>query len=165
MDLSEARMILTIIGAAHDRQLPEGLDHIWAATLEDIPYEVGKSAAMEVLKTNPRLPKVAEIREKARLIKANQDRTADIRKQLEERKTAPGPNGRAFTGIYRHVNRRLAEAGQNIPAALAVGLLSERAKEHLLGKKRCALIAEAACAEWLDMQPEEHLALSSLKGK
>ncbi len=165
MDLSEARTILTIIAAAHDRQLPEGLDHIWAATLADIDYDVGKTAAMEVLKTNPHLPKVAEIRERARLIKAARDRTAGIKKQLEERKTAPGPNGRAFTGIYRHVNRRLAEAGQNIPAALAVGLLSERAKEHLLGKERCALIAEAACAEWLDMQPEERLTISSSKGK
>ncbi len=138
MDLSEARMLLTIMGSAHDRELPEGLDHIWAATLADIPYDIGRAAAMEVLKTNPRLPKVAEIREKARLIKAERDRAIGTRKQLEERKETPGPNGRAFTGIYRHVNQRLAEGGQNV------------AEGKYLGEERCALIAEAAVGEWLD---------------
>lgn len=44
-----------------------------------------------------------------------------------------------FSQVYRHVQRRLKEAGQDV------------ANGKLLGKERCAVIAEAAVEEWRDM--------------
>jgi len=43
-----------------------------------------------------------------------------------------------FESIHRHVMRRLKDAGQDV------------ANGKLLGKERCAIIAEAAVEEWRD---------------
>ena len=148
MTPEQAQALLTLVATAHDRTTPAGLGDIWAATLADIPFDIGRTATLEVLKSNPHLPKVAEIREKARLVAGTRERALAVNRQLEARRDAPGPNGRSFTQIYRFVAQRLSEAGQNVSE---VDFASPRSREqHLLGKERCALIAEAACAEWLD---------------
>jgi hypothetical protein len=133
----EIRAVLLILTTAYDRQLPVGLDAIWAATLDDIPYGLARETALELVKVSPYLPKVAEFRERARLVKTAHDREAGKRKQIEGRNWTPSRTPRTGADMIRHVLGRLKDAGQDPPA-------------KYLGKQRAADIAEAACVEWLD---------------
>lgn len=138
MNLTEAHAVLMMLGLNYDRQIPQGLPEIWAATLDDFPFELCKTAALELIRTSPYLPKVAEVRERARLIKAERERRDNHRRQIEGRTTEPPDDTRTGAKMCAHVLGRLADAGQNTAAG------------QFLGKDRAAAIAEQAVREWLD---------------
>lgn len=138
MSPDETRVVLLMLTTAYDRQLPAGLDTIWAATLNDIPYQLARETATELIKVSPHLPRVADFRERARLVKAAHDREAGKRKQIEGRTWVPSRTPRTGADMVRHVLGRLADAGQDVRAG------------HLLGQERAGIIAEAAAQEWLD---------------
>lgn len=138
MNNTETRTVLTILTTAYDRQLPEGLDIIWAATLADVPYGLAREAAYELIRTSPFLPKVAEFRERVRLVKAARDREIGQARQIEARKWTPSKTPRTGADMVRHVLGRLKDAGQDVLNGQA------------LGRERTGDIAEAACAEWLE---------------
>lgn len=137
MNTTEAHAVLMMLGLSYDRQIPQGLPEIWAATLGDLPFELCKSAALELIRTSPYLPKVAEIRERARLIKAERERRDGKHRQLEGRTAERTIHTDTGARMCTHVLGRLADAGQDIAAG------------HFLGKDRATAIAEEAVREWL----------------
>lgn len=141
MNLTEARALLLMLGLAHDRTIPEGLDSVWAATLDDLPFALAKDAVVELVKTSPYLPKVAEVRNRARLIREQRQRDTARHRQLEARNDPRPDSGRTGARMCAHVLARLADAGQNT------------AEGKFLGKQRAADIAETAVREWLDLHP------------
>lgn len=141
MTPDETRSVLLVLTTAYDRQIPNGLDTIWAATLDDIPYGLAHATALELIRVSPHLPRVADFRERARLIKASRERDANRSKQLEARQWTPSPTPRIGADMVRHVLGRLADAGQEVRAG------------KLLGIERAGDIAAAACEEWLKRAP------------
>ena len=138
MNRLEAQALLTIFTLNCDKQAPAGLVDVWAATLDDLSFDLGKAAAIELVKTSPYFPKVAELRDRARLIKEARDRERARNRQLEARKDLPPPKpGRTGAKMCAHVLGRLADAGQDPP-------------EKFLGKERAIAVAEAAVHEWLE---------------
>lgn len=138
MNLTETQGVLTLLATAMDREIPAGLDEIWAVALADIPYPIARVAAIELIKSSPYMPKPAEMREHARLLLAERQRADTRRAQLEGR-NQPTPNAqRTGAKMIAHVLGRLKDAGQ------------DTAHGVYLGKERAAIIAEAAAAEWLD---------------
>jgi hypothetical protein len=135
---TEAEALLMIFTLNCDRKAPTGLLDIWAATLDDIPFDLGKNAALELVKTSPYFPKVADLRERARLIREQRDRERQRNRQLEARNLPPVVPGRTGAAMVRHVLGRLADAGQNPTDG------------KWLGKDRATAVAETAIAEWLD---------------
>ena len=142
----EAKALTAIAAAAHDRPPPDGAADVWAATLADVPFGLARQAVVEIVASSPYWPRPADIRERARLITAQQQRAAARRKQLDDRKvfaigaatTTPAARKRTGPDMVRHVLGRLKDAGQDV------------AEGKLLGAERAAVIAEAACEEWLD---------------
>ena len=95
MNINDVRTILSLICMNLDRQVPAGLEDLWAATLADIPAEYGKAAAMECIQSSPYMPKVADIRERAEQMRAVDVRTAERGRRLAlERAKVPEPERR-----------------------------------------------------------------------
>lgn len=65
MNHEEAKAITSILYTAYDREKPDGLDDIWYAALADVPFDLARAAAIQLIQTNTFLPKVAEIRQRA----------------------------------------------------------------------------------------------------
>ena len=141
MTIDECRALLAILAVAHDREVPDGLAEVWSATLGDMPFELARTAALELIRTSPYLPKVAELRDRARLIREARDRERNKDRQLEARNLPPVVPGRTGAAMIAHVLGRLKDAGQDAWAG------------KWLGKERAIAICEAAVAEWLDMHP------------
>lgn len=139
MTVEECRALLAILAVAHDRQVPDGLAEVWSATLGDIPFELGRTAALELIKTSPYLPKVAELRDRARLIREARDRERNKDRQLEARQLPRVVAGRTGAKMIAHVLGRLADAGQEPTAG------------KWLGKERAVAVCEKAVEEWLDL--------------
>lgn len=137
MNGTEARTVLAILLTAYDRQMQAGLADIWEASLADVPYAVGRETALELIKVSPHMPRVAEFRERARLVKAAHEREAGKRRQLEGRTWIPSRTPRTGAAMIAHVLGRLADAGQNAAEGI------------YLGTERASAIAEEACREWL----------------
>lgn len=141
MNRVEAQALLTIFTLNCDKAAPAGLVDVWAATLDDLPFDLGKAAAIELVRTSPYFPKVAELRDRARLIREQRRRDTSRARQLEAR-TEPRPESeRTGARMCAHVLARLADAGQN------------PAEGRFLGKQRAADVAEIAVREWLDLHP------------
>lgn len=146
MNPEETFAIVNLVATAHDRPVPEGLAEIWHATLGDLPFGLVRDAAIELIKTSPYLPKPAEIRERARNIKRQQDRERDKRNQLDARRhhelvaatETPAAQQRTGADMVRHVLGRLADAGQ------------DAAEGKYLGKERAGDVAQEAVHEWLE---------------
>lgn len=146
MTPDETIALVRIVTVAHDRDVPDGLAEIWHATLEDLPFGLARQGVLELLQTSPYLPRPADIRERSRLIKQQQDRERAKRSQLDARTQhavtaateTPAVHGRTGANMIRHVLGRLADAGQDV------------ANGKLLGRERAGDIAEAAVLEWLD---------------
>lgn len=78
MTPAEVRTVLTILHVAHDRTVPDGLVDVWSAALEDVPFDLARAAALDLIRTGVFLPKVAELRGAAKAIAAERRRgTAD----------------------------------------------------------------------------------------
>lgn len=143
MTPGEVRTILTILATAHDRAVPDGLADVWSATLADIPFDLGRAAVIELLQSSPYLPKIAEIRERARLIDAEQERAEKRRLQIASRGQSRTEPERTGADMVRHVLGALADAGQDPRSG------------RFLGRKRAGDIAEDAVAEWLRKTAQE----------
>ena len=138
MNLTETRAVLGILGLAYDRQLPEAVAEVWAAVLTDVPLGDAQAAALELVKTNPHLPRVADLRDRARLIRQQRDRDTNRRRQLDARHTPAPTPGRTGAAMVRHVLGRLADAGQDVSTG------------RLLGRDRASAVAHTAIEEWLE---------------
>lgn len=137
MNTVETRTILTIMATAHDKAIPDGLADIWHAGLSDLDFTLARDAAIELIKTSPYLPKVAEVRERARLIDAERKRADNRRRQLEQRQEeAPHPT-RTGAAMVAYVLGRLKDAGQDIRGGKP------------LGRDRAVDVAEKAVIDWL----------------
>ncbi|MFI6329871.1 hypothetical protein ACIBBG_16410 [Micromonospora chersina] len=65
MNHEEAQALTAILFTAYDRPKPDGIDDIWYAALTDVPFDLARHAAIQLIQTNTFLPKVAEIRQRA----------------------------------------------------------------------------------------------------
>lgn len=144
MTPDETRALAALALTAHDRAIP-GLADTWHATLGDLPFRQARAAVVELLKTSPWLPKPAEIRERARLIKAADDREIAKRRQLAGRAAdvVPPVTARNGASMVRHVLGRLKDAGQ------------DTRNGKFLGVERATAIAETAVREWLANTPPQ----------
>jgi len=141
---------LVDVCAAGLRQAADPRDEmIWTATLGDIDFGLARQAVVEWLRTSPYWPRPADLRERARLIAAQQDRERAKRKQLAGRTEAlessirtHSAQQRTGANMVRHVLGRLKDAG------------SDPENGKLLGAERAADVAEEAVAEWLDRTRE-----------
>ena len=146
MTPEETLALVRIVAVAHDRDLPDGLAEIWHATLGDLPFGLARQGVIELLQSSPYVPRPADIRERARLIKQQHDRETAKRRQLDDRArhaitaatTTPAAAGRTGANMVRHVLGRLKDAGQDATNG-----------KHL-GVERAKTVAEAAVEEWLD---------------
>lgn len=158
MNRLEAQALLTIFALNCDRTPPDGLLDVWAATLDDVPFELAKAAAIELVKTSPYFPKVADLRDRARLVKEARERERNRDRQLEARKVERVQHSRTGAKMIAHVLGRLADAGQDPGAG------------QWLGKERAVAVCEAAVAEWLDLtrdipvQPQPRRELQACAG-
>lgn len=142
MTPDETSALLTVVAIAHDRAIPDGLLDVWQLALADLPFLLCRDAALELIRTSPYLPKVAEVRERARLIAAEQARAAQRRRQLDGR-TEVEPMAEATGGaMIAHVLGRLKDAGQDV------------AQGKLLGRERADLIVADAIDEWRRKHPD-----------
>jgi hypothetical protein len=141
MTPEQAKGILSVVACAYDRDVPAGLAEIWAAALADIDHELGRTAAFEFIKTSPHLPRVSEIRDRAKLLTAEVDRASVRRRQLDARREQAA-HSRDAAGLWRLVLAALADAGQDVAAG------------KLLGAARCAEITDAVVADWLAQTPD-----------
>lgn len=146
MTPDETIALVRIVAIAHNHDTPDGLAEIWHATLDDLPFGLARQAIVDLLRTSPYVPRPADIRERARLIKQREDREKAKRSQLDARTQhavtagteTPAARNRTGSNMIRHVLGRLADAGQDVAAG------------KLLGKEHAADVAEAAVLEWLD---------------
>lgn len=146
MTPDETRGLIDICVTAYRQDAGPRDQMVWAATLGDLPFGLARDAVLEWVRTSPYWPRPADIRERARLIDAQRQREQAKRRQLDDRQrhaitadtTTPAARKRTGPNMVRHVLGRLRDAGQDV------------AEGKLLGKERAAIVAEAACAEWLD---------------
>lgn len=146
MNRTEVHALLMIFSLNCDRTPPDGLLDVWTATLDDMPFELGRAATIELVKTSPYFPKVADLRDRARLIREQRDRERQRARQLQGRPDPdlpPAIPGRTGPRMAGHVLGRLADAGQDTAAG------------KFLGKEHAIAVAEAAVIEWLDRHPAQ----------
>ena len=138
MNLEDCKTVLSLICMNLDRQMPEGLDQLWAATLADIPAQYGKAAAMHCITSSPFMPKVADIRSRALEMQEADARAAERSRRLAlERAKTPAPE-------------RRADGAEMVRAVLAAVKAGGPGAD--LGTK--AKIADRAIAEWRANHPD-----------
>lgn len=112
MNHEEAQALTTVLFTAYDRPKPDGIDDIWYAALTDVPFELARLAAIQLIRTSTFLPKVAEIRQRAAELARERRRAlreAEERKALEAYAAQAGPlkdrsaEIQAFVGQVRSV--------------------------------------------------------------
>ena len=112
MNLDETSALTSIIFTAYDRPKPEGLDDIWYASMHDVPFDLARLAAIQLIQTSTFLPKVAEIRQRAAELARERrriEREAAERKAIEAYAANAGPlrdrsaEIQAFVGQVRDV--------------------------------------------------------------
>jgi hypothetical protein len=114
---------------------------IWTATLGDLDFGLARQAVVEWLRTSPYWPRPADLRERARMIDAQQQRERAKRHQLAGRVQAVEDviaARSAGANLVRHVLGRLKDAGQDI------------ANGKKLGVERATEVADEAMREWQD---------------
>lgn len=139
----DIRSVLGLLATAYDREVPADLIAVWEATLADIPFDLARRTALELIRVSPYLPRVAEFRERARMIREYDEREKGKRRQLEGRAALPSRAPRTGEAFVAHVLGRLRDAGQD-PAAGA-----------FLGRERAADVAERAGLEYLERTAPE----------
>lgn len=144
MTPEEIQELIDVCAAAYRQQADPRDQMIWTAALGDLPFGLARQATVEWLRTSPFWPRPADLRERARLIAAQQDRERVKRDQLAGRTAAVESSvlarragQRTGAGMVRHVLGRLRDAG------------SDPANGKLLGSERCGDIAAEAAQEWL----------------
>jgi hypothetical protein len=130
--------LIDVCAAAYRQQADPRDEMIWAAALGDLPFGLARQGVVEWLRTSPYWPRPADLRERCRLIAAQQERERSKTRQLDGRqKTPTRASERTGANMVRHVLGRLKDAG------------SDPENGKLLGAERCGDIAEEAVAEWL----------------
>jgi hypothetical protein len=149
MTHDEIKELLDVCSAGLRQPADPRDEMIWAATLGDLPFGEARAAIVEWLRTSPYWPRPADLRERARLIAARNDRERAKRNQLEGRIDAVeadihAAHARKRTGanMVRHILGRLKDAG------------SDPAEGKFLGAETAAAVAEEAVHEWLDRTRE-----------
>lgn len=139
MNRDDCRTVLSLICMNLDRQVPEGLDALWAVTLADIPAEYGKAAAMECITSSPYMPKVSDIRDRAAAL-MDADRRAEERKRrlAIERGKPPAPERRV----------------DGAQMAAWVWTETRRRAKGITDPAKRAEIADAVVAEWRRDHPD-----------
>lgn len=144
MTPEEIHELIDVCAAAYRKQADPRDQMIWTATLGDLPFSLARRAVVEWVRTSPYWPRPADLRERSRLIAAHDDRERAKRAQIEGRVIAADSSAatrraaqRTGANMVRHVLGRLKDAG------------SDPANGKLLGRERCAEIAEEAAREWL----------------
>ncbi|GLY21672.1 hypothetical protein [Micromonospora sp. NBRC 101691] len=151
MNHTEAQGLIKLCTKAYRQPADADDEVLWLATLGDLPFGLARAAVVEWVRTSPYWPRPADIRERARLIDAQQKREAAKRKQLDDRArhaitaatTTPAAAARTGANMVRHILGRLADAGQDV------------ANGKRLGKERAKTVAEAAVEEWLDRTADQ----------
>lgn len=145
MNTTEIRELLDVCSAGLRQPADPRDEMIWTATLGDLDFGLTRRAVVEWLRSSPYWPRPADLRERARLIQAQQQREQTKRKQLTARIQATedairthSAQQRTGANMVRHVLGRLKDAG------------SDPANGKYLGAERCADVAEDAVREWLD---------------
>lgn len=149
MTPDETRNLIDVCAAAYRQPADPRDEMIWAATLGDLEFGLARSAVVEWVRTSPYWPRPADLRERARLIAAQEQRERARRKQVDGRIAAiesgirtEQASRRTGADMVRHVLGRLKDAGQDIAAG-----------KHL-GVEHAKTIAEEAVQEWLDRTRE-----------
>lgn len=145
MNPAEIQELIDVCSAAYRQPADPRDAMIWAATLGDLDFGLGRQAIVEWVRSSPYWPRPADLRERARLIAAQQDRERAKRKQLTARTEAveeairtQQASSRTGANMVRHVLGRLKDAG------------SDPENGKYLGAERCADVAEEAVREWLE---------------
>ncbi len=149
MTLDEIRELIDVCAAAYRQPADPRDEMIWTATLGDLEFSTARAAVVEWVRSSPYWPRPADLRERARLIEAQQQRERAKRKQIAGRTEAlesairtHSAQQRTGPNMVRHVLGRLKDAGQ------------DTRNGKFLGVERAVAIAEEACAEWLDRTKE-----------
>lgn len=83
MNHEEAQALTTILFTAYDREKPDGIDDVWYAAMTDVPFDLARHAAIQLIQTSTFLPKVAEIRSRA--AELHRERRRQLREAKEQR--------------------------------------------------------------------------------
>lgn len=149
MTPSEIQELIDVCSAAYRQPADPRDEMVWMATLGDLDFGTARLAVVEWMRSSPYWPRPADLRERARLIEAQQQRERAKRKQIAGRGEAleaairtHSAQQRTGANMVRHVLGRLKDAG------------SDPESGKFLGAERCADIAEEAVAEWLDRTKE-----------
>ncbi len=143
MTPEEVTELIDVCAAAYRQQADPRDQMIWSAAVGDLPFTLARRAVVEWIRTSPYWPRAADLRERARLIAAQDAREKAKRGQLEARATVPVVAERTGAEMARHVLGRLKDAG------------SDLANGKYLGKERCGDIAEEAVREWLQQTAQQ----------
>lgn len=149
MTPSEIQELIDVCSAAYRQPADPRDEMVWMATLGDLDFGTARLAVVEWMRSSPYWPRPADLRERARLIEAQQQRERAKRKQIAGRGEAleaairtHSAQQRTGANMVRHVLGRLKDAG------------SDPENGKFLGSERCADIAEEAVQEWLDRTKE-----------
>jgi hypothetical protein len=141
----EIRGLIDVCAAAYRQTADPRDEMIWTAALGDLEFGTARAAVVDWIKTSPYWPRPADLRERARLIKAQHDRERAKRHQIDGRQAAiesaaqtQAAHRRTGPDMVRHVLGRIADAGSN------------PAEGKFLDPQHAADIAEKAVEEWLD---------------
>lgn len=144
MTPEEIHELIDVCAATYRQQADPRDQMIWTAALGDLPFSLARQAVVEWVRTSPYWPRPADLRERSRLIAAQEARERAKRQQLQGRQAAVESSiaasragRRTGADMVRHVLGRLKDAG------------SDPENGKILGPARCADIAEEAVQEWL----------------
>lgn len=144
MTPEEVTELIDVCAAAFRQQADPRDEMIWTAALGDLPFNLARRAVVEWVRTSPYWPRPADLRERSRLIAAQDGRELAKRRQLDGRDgavesaiAAKRAGQRTGANMVRHVLGRLKDAG------------SDPASGKFLGPERCGDIAAEAVEEWL----------------
>jgi hypothetical protein len=137
MTPTEVTELIDVCAAAYRQQADPRDQMIWSAAIGDLSFNLARRAVVEWIRTSPYWPRPADLRERARLIAAQDAREKAKHGQIEARGASPVIAGRTGAEMVRHVLGRLKDAG------------SDPENGKYIGSERCADIAEEAAHEWL----------------
>lgn len=146
---AEIQELIDVCSAAYRQPADPRDAMIWTAALGDLDFGLARQAVVEWVRSSPYWPRPANLRERARLIAAQQERERAKRKQLAGRQAAvesaeqtQAAHQRTGPNMVRHVLGRLKDAGQDTKNG------------KFLGVDRAVAVADEAIAEWLERTRE-----------
>lgn len=175
MNIQDCKTVLSLICMNLDRQVPEGLDQLWFATLADVPPQYGKAAAMECIQSSPFMPKVADIRTRALALAEQDKQLADRQRRLAIERARPAEPERRSDGgamaTWVWIETRRRAAGVTDPtkrAEISAAVVDEwrRANPGSTAAPRtglpcpnpdCRCTHTDGCdAGWIEIEPDEN---------